>query len=148
MCSLVPSDSETVPVPDHAPSNPANGLLDCAWLAVIDNMSAAPTAADLTACPNKPETNNFIWCFPVKIDALLQDTSRRIVGLVSPWCLWFKMAARPRPCDLLQNTQSGRSRVTFFQASASKKASRSRAPGRSRRSADGRSIVGEKVATK
>src|SRR5271163_1351888 len=65
MCSVVPSESETVPVPDHDPLKPAKGL-DCAWLAVIDNISAALTAAALMACPNKPETKRFMWNFPVQ----------------------------------------------------------------------------------
>src|SRR6185437_6219313 len=84
MRSVVPSESETVPLPDQAPSKPAKGA-DCAWPTAVDNINAVPMAAALIACPN-----NFIWCFPVKIDALSQDTSRRIDGLVSPQCLWFK----------------------------------------------------------
>src|SRR5665213_1027810 len=84
MRSVVPSESETVPLPDHAPSKPAKGA-DCAWLAAVDNINAAPTAAALIACPN-----NFMGCFPFKIDVLLQETSRRIDGLVSPQCLRFK----------------------------------------------------------
>src|ERR1700733_8625405 len=88
MRSVVPSESETVPVPDHDPSKPAKGP-DCAWLADIDNISAAPTAAALMACPNKPETESFISNFPVQIDAVLRDMSRRIEGLVSPRWLRF-----------------------------------------------------------
>jgi hypothetical protein len=63
MCSVVPSESETVPVPDHDPLKPAKGL-DWAWLVDIDNISAAPTAAASMACPNKPETESFMLNFP------------------------------------------------------------------------------------
>jgi hypothetical protein len=35
-------------------------------------------------------SKQFHLVFPVKIDVLSQDTSRRIDGLVSPQYLWFK----------------------------------------------------------
>ena len=48
---------------------PANGP-DWAWLAVIDNMSTAPTPAALIACPNNLESDGFILSFPIQIDDL------------------------------------------------------------------------------
>src|ERR1700738_1944255 len=86
MRSVVPSESETVPLPAHDPSKPANGP-DWAWLACTDNRSAAPTPAALIACPNRP--NSFISDFPIQMDVLMQDTSRHIEALVSPRCLRF-----------------------------------------------------------
>jgi hypothetical protein len=80
---------ETVPLPDHAPSKPANGR-DWAWPADTDNMSAALTAAALITCPNKLEPNRFISAFPFKCDVAMRDTSRRIEGLVSLRYVWFK----------------------------------------------------------
>ena len=65
----MPSDSETVPLPDHEPSKPANGL-DWAWPADTDNNSAAPTPAALMACPNELESNSFISSFPFKLTFL------------------------------------------------------------------------------
>jgi hypothetical protein len=67
--SLDPSDSETFPLPDHAPLKPANGL-DWAWPADTENNSAAPTPAALMACPNKLEADGFILSFPIQIDDL------------------------------------------------------------------------------
>src|SRR5882762_1934199 len=89
MRSVDPSDSATVPLPDHDPSNPANGP-DWAWLADTDNISAAPMPAALIACPKRLEPNRFILRFPVKNDVLNQDTSRRSKVLVSPNYIRFK----------------------------------------------------------
>src|SRR6267142_2821566 len=69
MRSDVPSESATVPLPDHDPLKPANGP-DWAWLTDTDNMSAAPTPAAVIACPNKPEPNNFISNFPIQMTFL------------------------------------------------------------------------------
>jgi hypothetical protein len=102
MCSVDPSDSVTVPVPDHDPSKPANGA-DWAWPADTDNISATPIPAALIACPNKLEPKSFISDFPIQIDDLVQDTSRRIEGLVSPQCVRFKSqivrCLRPGACS-------------------------------------------------
>src|ERR1700716_1355314 len=89
MRSVVPSDSATVPLPDHVPSNPANGP-DWAWLADTESISAAPRLAALIARPKRLEPNRFILRFPVKSDVLNQDTSRRIKVLVSPNYIRFK----------------------------------------------------------
>src|ERR1700716_1887947 len=89
MRSVVPSDSATVPLPDHVPSNPANGP-DWAWLADTESISAAPRLAALIARPKRLEPNRFILRFPVKNDVLDQDTSRRIKVLVSPNYIRFK----------------------------------------------------------
>src|SRR3954447_22424674 len=89
MRSVVPSDSATVPLPDHVPSKPANGP-DWAWPAETESISAAPMPAALIACPKKLEPNRFILRFPVKNDVLNQDTSRRIKVLVSPNYIRFK----------------------------------------------------------
>jgi hypothetical protein len=88
--SVVPSDSETVPLPDHDPSKPANGAADWAWLADTESISAALKLAALIACPKRLEPNRFILRFPVKNDVLNQDTSRRIKVLVSPNYIRFK----------------------------------------------------------
>src|SRR5882762_8401316 len=69
MRSDVPSESATVPLPDHDPLKPANGP-DWAWLTDTDNMSAAPTPAAVIACPNKPEPNNFISNCPIQMTFL------------------------------------------------------------------------------
>src|SRR5882672_9830879 len=69
MRSDVPSESATVPLPDHDPLKPANGP-DWAWLTDTDNMSAAPIPAAVIACPNKPEPNNFISNFPIQMTFL------------------------------------------------------------------------------
>ena len=71
MRSDVPSESATVPLPDHDPLKPANGP-DWAWLTDTDNMSAAPTPAAVIACPNKPEPNNFISNFPIQMTFLYE----------------------------------------------------------------------------
>src|SRR5882757_4525468 len=89
MRSVVPSDSATVPLPDHVPSKPANGP-DWAWLADSDSISAAPMPAALIARPKRLEPNRFILRFPVKNDVLNEDTSRRIKVLVSPNYIRFK----------------------------------------------------------
>src|ERR1700710_3137433 len=89
MRSVVPSDSATVPLPDHVPSKPANGP-DWAWLADTESISAAPMPAALIARPKRLEPNRFILRFPVKNDVLSQDTSRRIKVLVSPNYIRFK----------------------------------------------------------
>src|SRR5216684_2012883 len=88
MRSVVPSESATVPLPDHAPSNPANGP-DWAWPADTDNRNAAPTPAALIACA-KNLTPRFISSFPILINVLIQETSRRVEDLVSPQCVRFK----------------------------------------------------------
>src|ERR1700688_5338117 len=88
MRSVVPSESATVPLPDHAPSKPANGP-DWAWPADTDNRSAAPTPAALIACARNL-TPSFISNFPIQINVLIQETSRRIEDLVSPQCARFK----------------------------------------------------------
>jgi hypothetical protein len=62
MRSVEPSDSDTVPVPVHAPSKPANGPDDCAWLAETEKSSAAPMPAALIASPDRPK--NFITNIP------------------------------------------------------------------------------------
>src|SRR5450759_691822 len=124
MRSVVPSESATVPLPDHDPSKPVNGP-DWAWLTDTDNMSAAPTPAALIACPNKLEPNSFISRFPIQIDVLIQDTSRRIEDLVSPQCVRFKMTdpsppligltGRCRGIGKLQKTQTDcRWRTAFW----------------------------------
>src|SRR3981081_1664859 len=98
MRSVVPSDSATVPLPDHVPSKPANGP-DWAWPAEAESISAAPTPAALIACPKRLEPNRFILRFPVKNDVLDQDTSRRTKVLVSPNYIRFKPSCstnRPR----------------------------------------------------
>jgi hypothetical protein len=64
MRSVVPSESATVPLPDHDPLKPVNGP-DWAWITDTDNMSAAPTPAALIACPNNLEPNSFISNFPI-----------------------------------------------------------------------------------
>src|ERR1700730_18610756 len=89
MRSVVPSDSATVPLPDHVPSNTTNGP-DWAWLADIESISAAPMLAALIARPKRLEPNRFILRFPVKNDVLNQDTSRRVKVLVSPNYIRFK----------------------------------------------------------
>jgi hypothetical protein len=76
-------------LPDHAPSRPVNGR-DWAWLADIDNISAALTAAALANFPNKLESKGFISGFPFKIDVPKRNTSRLTEDLVSPRCVWFK----------------------------------------------------------
>ncbi|MEY9108679.1 hypothetical protein ABH999_004875 [Bradyrhizobium yuanmingense] len=53
MRSVEPSDSDTVPVPVHAPSKPANGPDDCAWLADAEKSSATPMPAALIASPDR-----------------------------------------------------------------------------------------------
>src|SRR6266480_304371 len=90
MRSVVPSDSETVPLPDHAPSKPADGP-DGAWPIDTENKSAAPTPAAVIACPYRLEPNRFISRFPFKFDV----TSRRIEGLVSPRCVRVQIDRRP-----------------------------------------------------
>src|ERR1017187_6354442 len=100
MRSVVPSESATVPLPDHAPVKPVNGP-DWAWLTDADNISAAPTPAALIACPNKLEPNSFISRFPIQIDVLLKDTSRRIEDLVSPQCVKVQMTNLPLPAIAL-----------------------------------------------
>jgi hypothetical protein len=72
MRSVDPSDSETVPLPDHVPSKPANGP-DWALPADTDIMSAAPTPATLIDRQNKLEPNRFISRFPMKNDVVGQD---------------------------------------------------------------------------
>src|SRR5258707_15840295 len=69
MRSVVPSESATVPLPDHDPLKPVNGP-DWAWLTDTDNTSAAPTPAALIACPNNLEPNNFISNFPIQMTFL------------------------------------------------------------------------------
>src|ERR1017187_6633763 len=101
MRSVVPSESATVPLPDQAPLKPANGP-DWAWPADTDNnMNAAPTPAALIACPNKLEPNIFISSFPIQIDVLVKDTSRRIEDLVSPQCVKVQMTNLPLPAIAL-----------------------------------------------
>src|SRR5436305_14574750 len=102
MRSFVPSDSATVPMPDHVPSKPANGP-DWAWPAETESISAAPMPAALIACPKGPELNRFISRFPVKNDVLNQDTSRRIKVLVSPNYIRFK-SSRSGEYTALANT--------------------------------------------
>src|SRR5919201_1579134 len=70
MCSVVPLDSVTVPVPDHEPSKPAKGPL--AWLLPTDteSNSAAPTPAAVKARPNRLEANKFMVSFPILIAPL------------------------------------------------------------------------------
>src|SRR4051794_25379463 len=113
MRSVVPSDSATVPLPDHVPSKPANGP-DWAWPAETESISAAPMPAALIACPKRLEPNRFILRFPVKNDVLNQDTSRRIKVLVSPNYIRFKPSrpgatdqAAETALDRLQNTLAG-----------------------------------------
>src|SRR5258708_8224592 len=65
MRSVFPSESATVPLPDHDPLKPANGP-DWEWLTDTDSMSAPPTPAALIACPNNLEPNNFISNFPIQ----------------------------------------------------------------------------------
>src|SRR5690348_8021716 len=101
MCSVEPSESETVPVPDHAPSKPANGPEDWAWPADTDNISAAPMPAALIACPNRLEPNSFIVSFPIQKD-VLKRPSRRIESLVSPSSVRFKRRASGRLRQILQ----------------------------------------------
>src|ERR1019366_1808646 len=124
MRSVVPSESATGPFPDHDPVKPVNGP-DWAWLTDADNISAAPTPAALIACPNKLEPNSFISSFPIPIDVLIQDTSRRIEDLVSPQCVRFKITDPPLPVigltgrrrwiGHLQNTQTDcRWRTAFW----------------------------------
>lgn len=67
MRSVDPSASETVPLPDQAPSKPTNGR-DWAYPAETDKTSAAATAAAFMTCPNKPEPNRFILSFPFACD--------------------------------------------------------------------------------
>src|SRR5258706_7888126 len=74
MRSVVPSESATVPLPDHDPLKPVNGP-DWAWLTDTDNMSAAPTPAALIACPNNLEPNNFISNFPIQMTFLCKPGS-------------------------------------------------------------------------
>src|SRR5450756_637440 len=69
MRSVVPSESATVPLPDHDPLKPVNGP-DWAWFTDTDNMSAAPTPAALIACPNNLEPNSFISNFPIQMTFL------------------------------------------------------------------------------
>src|SRR5882757_3661658 len=102
MRSVVPSDSATVPLPDHVPSNPANGP-DWAWLADTESISAALRLAALIARPKRLEPNRFILRFPIKNDVLNQDTSRRIKVLVSPNYIRFK-PSRFRGTDHAANT--------------------------------------------
>src|ERR1700748_3096600 len=112
MRSVVPSDSATVPLPDHVPSKPANGP-DWAWPADTESISAAPMPAALTARPKRLEPNRFILRFPIKNEVLNQDTSRRIKVLVSPNYIRFnpsRSGNRPRAdtaLDRSQNTQTG-----------------------------------------
>src|ERR1700730_5384998 len=89
MRSVVPSESATVPLPDHAPLKPANGP-DWAWPADTNTNHAPPTPAALTACRDKLETHNFITGFPIQIDDAIPDRSRRIEDLVSPQNVRFK----------------------------------------------------------
>src|SRR5258707_15701477 len=69
MRSVVPSESATVPLPDHDSLKPVKGP-DWAWLTDTDNMSAALTPAALIACPNNLEPNNFISNFPIQMTFL------------------------------------------------------------------------------
>src|ERR1700710_2331916 len=119
MRSVVPSDSATVPLPDHVPSKPANGP-DWAWLADTESISAAPMPAALIARPKRLEPNRFILRFPVKNDVLGQDTSRRIKVLVSPNYIRFKPSRSgtgrngDTALDRSQNTQTGLCRRMGF----------------------------------
>src|SRR3979411_1272675 len=61
-------------------------------------MSAAPTPAALIACPKNLKPG-FISSFPIQIDVLNQDTSRRIEDLVSPQCVRFKMTKSSAACN-------------------------------------------------
>src|SRR5665213_45073 len=88
MRSVVPSESATVPLPDHVPSKPTNGP-DCAWLADTDHISAVLTAAILIVCPNQVETSRFILLFPFKSSSHAGDVSPHR-DLVSPQCVRFK----------------------------------------------------------
>src|ERR1700733_13687572 len=113
MRSVVPSDSATVPLPDHVPSKPANGP-DWAWPADTESISAALRLAALIACPKRLEPNRFISRFPIKNDVLNQDTSRRTKVLVSPNYIRFKPSrsggtdhAAGHRVDRLQDTQTG-----------------------------------------
>jgi hypothetical protein len=109
MRSVEPSDNDTVPVPVHAPSKPANGPDGWAWLAETEKSSAAPMPAALIASPVRPM--NFIANIPFWNDARLRSgTSRHIESLVLRASVRFKawppeMAARdvqrqPRSADL------------------------------------------------
>src|SRR5262249_47548777 len=82
MCSLVPLDSVTVPLPDHEPSKPAKGPL--AWVVPpdTDSNSAAPTPAAVKARPNRLEANKFMVSFPFN-RRLATDASRHIEHLVA-----------------------------------------------------------------
>src|SRR3990170_2653670 len=111
MRSTDPSESVTVPLPDQLPSKPTNGP-DWAEPADTDSISAAPIPAVLIARPNELEPNRFISSFPIQIDALFQEASRRIEDLVSPQCVRFKwqlcrclQGCRPSP-GYPQNTRS------------------------------------------
>src|SRR5882757_1819755 len=94
MCSVVPLERVTLPAPVQFPSKPAKGPAACAWLAVTDIMSAAPTPAAVSACPKKPKPKRFIVSFPIKIDVLTKDTSRRIEDLVFPTACSVQMTKR------------------------------------------------------
>src|SRR6266576_4737750 len=74
MRSVVPSESATVPLPDHDPLKPVNGP-DWAWLTDTDSMSAPPTPAALIACPNNLEPNNFISNFPIQMTSYISRDS-------------------------------------------------------------------------
>ena len=71
LASDAPSESATVPLPDHDPLKPANGP-DWEWLTDTDSMSAPPTPAALIACPNNLEPNNFISNFPIQMTFLYE----------------------------------------------------------------------------
>jgi hypothetical protein len=62
MFSVDPSDSETVPLPDQFPANPANGE-DWAKLADADNTSPATRPAASADVRTSLEANSFISGF-------------------------------------------------------------------------------------
>src|SRR6266404_5615682 len=100
MRSVVPSESATVPLPDHDPLKPVNGP-DWAWLTDTDNMSAAPTPAALIACPNNLEPNNFISNFPIQMTFLYKPElyschSQHVCDLVAIGGLAYSLGSRIR----------------------------------------------------
>jgi hypothetical protein len=53
-------------LPDHAPSNPANGG-DWAWPAEVDSISAATIVPAFIVCPIRPEPAYFILNAPLNV---------------------------------------------------------------------------------
>src|SRR5579863_3669664 len=118
MRSVVPSESETVPLPDQTPSKPVNGR-GSACPADTDNISATATAAAWIVPPNKPEPNRSILSFPFKYG--VRECALMVLhrGLVSPLAALVQMMDRrpgrnliPRPpaTDLHQPSQNPRAK--------------------------------------